>query len=272
MKYIDIHKSVRESNSKLLRGLPRFVVNSIIWVVKQDEMNRILNKYSEVIGVPFLDAMIKEFNLRVEVEGLENLPDSARCVFVSNHPFGVVDGLVLTSVIANKYGEFKALGNDAFMLIPNLRPLIAEINVFGKNSRQQVVALDEFYGSDMPITHFPAGEVSRIYHGRIQDCEWQKSFITKAIQKDRVVIPVFFEGRNSTLFYTLFWFRRLFGIKLNFELMLLPREMFRKRNKTIRLRIGRPIPPETFDNSKSHYEWAQWVKGIAYGNVRHNGN
>ena len=264
MKYIDIEKSVRESNSKLLRGLPSFAVSLIIWIVRQNEMNRILNKHSEVIGVPFLKAMIEEFNLKIEVDGLENLPDDSRCVFVSNHPFGVVDGLVLTSIIANKYGNFKALGNDAFMLIPNLRPLIAEINVFGRNSKQQVVALDEFYSSNVPITHFPAGEVSRIYHGKIQDCEWQKSFITKAVQKKRTVVPIFFEGRNSRFFYFLFIFRRMFGVKLNFELMLLPREMFKKKNKTIRVKIGKPIPYQTFDSSKTQYEWAQWVKQEVY--------
>jgi putative hemolysin len=264
MKYIDIEKVIHDSGSPFLKRLPRYVVRLIIWLIRQDEMNRILNKYSDRIGIPFLKCILDEFNINVDLVGLENLPDNPRSVFVSNHPFGIADGLVLTSIVAAKYGSFKAFGNDAFMLIPNLRPLIAEINVFGRNSKQQIVLIDEIYSSDTPITHFPAGEVSRVYHRKIQDCAWQKSFITKAVAKKRWVVPVYFEGRNSWLFYAVFIVRRLLGIKLNLELLLLPREMFRKRNKTIRVRIGTPIPYETFDESKSHTEWAQEVKSRVY--------
>lgn len=264
MKYIDIENFIHNSDSPFLKRLPRFVVRLIIWLIKQDEMNRILNKYSDRIGIPFLRCILDEFNIKVDVVGLENLPDCPRSVFVSNHPFGIADGLVLTSIVAAKYGSLKAFGNDAFMLIPNLRPLIAEINVFGRNSKQQIVLIDEIYGSDTPITHFPAGEVSRVYHRKIRDCTWQKSFITKAVAKKRWVIPVHFEGRNSWLFYSVFIVRRLLGIKLNLELLLLPREMFRQRNKTIRVRIGTPIPYKTFDESKSHFEWAQEVKSRVY--------
>lgn len=264
MKYIDVEKSIDESNSKFLKKLPRFVIKFFIWVVRQDELNRILNKYSEEIGLPFLRAMIKEFNLNLEIEGLENLPDSSRCIFVANHPFGIIDGLIITHIAGEKYGSLKAIGNDAFVMVPNLRPLIAEVNVFGKNSKQHVMALDELYSSDVTITHFPAGEVSRIYHGKVQDCDWQKSFVSKVVTKKRIIVPIRFYGRNSRLFYTIFILRRMLGIKMNIELMLLPREMFRKRNKTIRVKIGKPISYETFDDSKNHYDWAQWVKTEVY--------
>lgn len=260
MKYIDVEKGIKESNSKFLKSLPQFVINFFIWVVRQNDINAILNKYSGEIGIPFLRAMIKEFNLNVQIEGLENLPDSSRCIFVANHPFGVIDGLIITHIAGEKYGTLKAIGNDAFIMVPNLRPLIAEVNVFGKNSKQHVMALDELYSSDTTITHFPAGEVSRIYHGKVQDCDWQKSFISKAITKKRVIVPICFQGKNSRFFYTIFFLRRMFGIKMNIELMLLPREMFKKKNKTIRVKIGKPISFETFDNSKNHHEWAQWVK------------
>jgi putative hemolysin len=117
---------------------------------------------------------------------------------------------------------------------------------------------------DIPITHFPAGEVSRRYNGKVQDSEWQKSFITKAVSTGRDIVPFHFYGRNSNLFHIINIVRKLFGIKLNIELMLLPREMFRMKNKTIRVVIGEPVKYQSFDKSLSHLEWAQKVRSGVY--------
>jgi putative hemolysin len=264
LKAIDLVSIIENSNSSFLKKLPRFVIRFVQWIIMEDEMNYYLEKYSDVIGVDFLTAIIKEFNIRVELEGIENLPEKGRCFFFANHPFGVIDGLVLTSTVANKYGTFKAIGNEAFMFIPNLRPLIAAVNVFQPNSKEYIKALEEVFDSQISITHFPSGEVSRVYHGRIQDCAWQKSFIYKSVTKNRDIVPFYFYGRNSILFYVIGIVRKLLGIKLNIELMLLPREMFKKRNKTIRGKIGKPIPSSTFDKTHTHQEWAQLVRTHIY--------
>jgi len=66
------------------------------------------------------------------------------------------------------------------------------------------------------------------------------------------------------LFYMVYVVRQLFGIKINIELLLLPREMFRKRNKTIKVKIGKPIPYLIFDKSSSHWVWAQKVRSHVY--------
>ncbi|MGE0089273.1 MAG: 1-acyl-sn-glycerol-3-phosphate acyltransferase [Bacteroidales bacterium] len=263
-KYIDIAKIIDESNSKLLKKLPLFSIKWIAKIVKQDEMNRILNKYSDCSGVEFLTKMIDEFNLKVEIDGKENLPENGKCFFASNHPLGVIDGLILTHTISEKYGSVKAIANDAFMLIPQLRPLIAAVNVFEHSSKEYIKALDEVYIMEIPITHFPAGEVSRLYKRKVQDSAWHKSFITKAISSKRNIVPFYFYDRNSTLFYAIFVLRQMLGIKINLELLLLPREMFRKRNKTIRVKIGKPIPYQLFDESLSHWNWAQKIRSQVY--------
>lgn len=263
-KYIDVVKIIEESNSKLLTNLPKFFVKCLVKIIKQDEINSILNKYSEYSGKEFLAKIIEEFNLKIEVEGKENLPEYSKCIFAANHPFGVIDGLVLTYIISEKYGNLKAIANDAFMLIPQLHPFIAAVNVFEHSSKEYVKALDETFMMEIPITHFPAGEVSRLYNRKVQDSIWQKSFITKAILSKRDIVPIYFYGRNSFLFYTVFTLRRLFGIKINLELLLLPREMFRKRNKAIKVRLGKPIPYQMFDNTLSHWSWAQNVRFQVY--------
>jgi len=264
LKYIDLEDIIRKSDSAFLKRLPRFIVRTVQWIIMEDKMNYYLTKMAGEIGVDFLPAVLKEFNIKVELEGLENLPEHSRCFFFANHPFGVIDGLVLTNTVASKYGTLKAIGNEAFMFLPNLRPLIAAVNVFKPNSKEYITALEQVFDSDIAITHFPSGEVSRFYNGKIQDCAWQKSFIYKSVSKKRDIVPFYFYGRNSILFYAIGILRKLLGIKINIELMLLPREMFNKRNKTIRGKIGKPIPYSTFDTSYSHQEWAQKVREHVY--------
>lgn len=264
IKFIDIEKIIIESKSGVLKKLPIFIIKLIKKIIRQDDINQILNKYEENKGVEFLEKVIEELNIRILVEGKENLPENGKCFFAANHPFGIVDGLVLTHTVAQKYGTLKAIANDAFMFIPQMHPLVAAVNVFGRSPREYMQGLDETYNSDTPITHFPAGLVSRVFSGKIQDSTWQKSFITKAISSERDIVPFYFYGRNSILFYSIYLVRKLFGIKLNIELALLPLEMFNKRNKTIKAKIGKPISYQSFDKTFTHLEWAQKVKMQVY--------
>lgn len=261
---INIEQIILNGRSEALKKLPRFVFKIFAWIIKEGEMNNILSKYPDDTGKDFLVKIIAELNLNVEIEGAENLPESGKCFFVANHPFGVIDGLILTHVVSRKYGTLKAIANDSFMFLPQLQPLIAPIDVFKQSSKEIALALENLYQSDVPITHFPSGEVSRVYHGKIQDNVWQKSFITKAIQSKRDIIPFHFYGRNSRLFYTVFLVRKFLGIKVDLELILLPRELFRKRNKTIRVRIGEPISYSTLDKSVSHRDWAREIRSRLY--------
>lgn len=270
MNYIEVTHIIEESNSTLLKKMPGIILRLLERLIKQKEMNRILNKYSDIHGIDFLFKIIEELNLDIEVEGKENLPEDSKCFFISNHPFGVVDGLVLTSTVAEKYGTLKAIGNDAFMYIPNIQPLIAAVNVFGRNSKEHIKELDQIYSSNIPITHFPAGEVSRRYNGKIEDCEWHKSFITKAVSHQRNIVPFYFFGRNSRFFHSVYILRRMLGIKLNIELLLLPKEIFNKKNKTIKVKIGKPIPYNTLDTTFTHYEWAQKLRMHVYNMDNNN--
>ncbi len=264
MSNINIAYFIKNSNSKFLKSLPCFAIKMIANIIRQKELNHIMNKYSEFDGIDFLPKVIEELNVKIEIIGKENLPDNGKCFFVANHPFGLLDGLILTSIVGEKYGNLKAIGNEVFMFVPNLKPIIADVKVFGKNSRKNIVELEKVYASDVPITHFPYGLVSRIHKLKIQDKSWNKSFITKAISNQRDIVPIWFYGRNSSLFYTIYLIRNTFRIKTNLELMLLPRELFRKRGKTIKVKIAKPIPYQELNKTLSHWEWAQKVRSIVY--------
>jgi len=266
MKYINIENIVKNSNSKLLKRLPNFIIKIIGKIIKQDEINEILSEFKEYEGVLFLEKVIEKLNLNVEIEGVENLPENKKVIFVANHPFGILDGLLITSIVGKKYGVLKAIGNDAFMHIPQLKPLIVNVSVFNKSPREYYIELNKIYASNIPITHFPAGFVSRIRKWKIRDKKWEKSFIKKAISNQRNVIPIRFYGKNSNLFYTIFLLRKILHIKTNIELILLPRELFKKQNRTIKIKIMKPISYKSFDKSKSHLEWAEKIKSQVYNN------
>ncbi len=263
-EYINIQKLINEGDSKLLKYMPSFCVRLIKIIIQQNEINRILNKYADYEGIDFLPKIIEELNLKIIIEGKENLPEDGRCFFVANHPFGFIDGLILTNIVGSKYGELRAIGNEVFALVPHIKPIVAAVNVFGTNPRKYLLELENVFASDLPITHFPAGLVSRIKKGKIDDGEWQKSFITKAVEYNRNIIPLFFYGRNSTLFYAIAVGRKALGIKVNLELVLFTRQIFIKKNKTIKVKIGNPISYQTFDGARTHFEWAQFVKTQVY--------
>ncbi len=264
MTIINVKQQIKNSNSKLLRALPDVIIRLLEKIVHQNEMNEILTKYSDDIGINFLPKILEEMNIKLDVDGYNNLPENGKCFFVANHPFGIVDGLILTSIVSAKYGEFKAIGNDLFMLIPQLRPLIAAVNVFGTNKRDYLLELDKVFNSDIPITHFPAGLVSRMHKMRVVDSKWQKSFIHKTIECKRDIVPFYFYGRNSNLFYFIYLLRKSLGIKATIELALLPHEFFNKRNKVIKVKIGKPISYLHFQDMTNQLDAAQEVKSIVY--------
>lgn len=263
-KTIDIEKAIRSSKSQFVRSLPRFVIRLIEKLVRQDEMNETIYRNRDKTGVPFVNAVLKDWNVNVEVKGGENIPASGRFVFVANHPVGGMDALSFLSAIHRFFPNVISPSNELFNYIPNLHPVILGVNVFGTNTRDTVEKFNQLFESDNQIMIFPAGIVSRRKKGVISDPAWQKTFITKAIQFNRDVIPVFIEGRNSNLFYTVDTLRKFLGIKMSLEIILLPREMHKQRNTTVTLNFNKPIPYHTFTADKSHADWALHVREIVY--------
>lgn len=264
MKHIDTAKSIQESQSAFLKMLPGWIIRVITKIVHEDEMNHIINTYFNTPGAEFPGKVLAHLNITLEISGKENLPDNGRCFFVANHPFGMLDGLAMAKIILEKYGACRIIGNDVLSMIPQMKPYVAKVNVFGVNSREGVLLLNQVYESEFPINNFPAGEVSRRYRKVIEDKEWQKSFISKSVSCKRDIVPIFFHGRNSRLFHGIYSVRKFFGLNLNIELSLLPHELFRRRNSTLKVTIGKPIPWTHFTTDFTALQWAQKLKEQTY--------
>ena len=138
------------------------------------------------------------------------------------------------------------------------------MNKVGTFGRDAARLMDEAYASDYQLLNFPAGICSRKIKGVITDLPWQKSFIVKAVQHQRDIVPCYFAGRNSSFFYNLANFRTFIGLKMNLEMLYLVDEMFRQNGKDIDVYFGDPIPWQTFDKSRKPQEWADMVREKTY--------
>jgi putative hemolysin len=263
-KVIDIRKEFKESNSRFLRSFPDFMLKAFEKLICQDELNATIRRSSDKTGVPFIRDVLKEWNVNVIVNGSEKIPSKGSFIFVANHPIGGLDGLAFFSLIFDHFPNVISPSNNLLMRIPNLRPLMLGINVFGKNTRETIIELEQLFKSEAQILIFPSGEVSRRENGIIADKIWHKTFISKAIQHKRDIMPVHISGKVSGLFYTIANLRESLGIKMFIESILLPREMLKLRNSSLTLTIGDKIAWQTLTSDKSHSEWAQYIKEMVY--------
>lgn len=265
---IDIDKVLQSKMGTKTKWVPRFVVNWLKRIVHQDEINRFIEQEGDKQGVEWIEDALTYLDTKIVVEGAENLPDASdprRYTFVSNHPLGGLDGLALGVVIGRKYeGRVKYLVNDLLMNLHGLAPLFIPINKTGKQSRNFPAIVEAGFSSDNHIIMFPAGLCSRRTNGVIRDLEWKKTFVTKSVETQRDVVPIYFEGRNSDFFYRLANISKALGIKFNIAMLFLADEMFKNQHNTFTVRIGKPIAWQTFDKSKSPMEWAEYVKQQVY--------
>jgi 1-acyl-sn-glycerol-3-phosphate acyltransferase len=263
-KPIKVKELFQKKNPALARFMPDFVFRYINKILHLDFFNDFMKRNGHLKGISFVNQAIIEFDIKEEINGFENIPESGFFIYESNHPLGGFDAFLLMKCVEKRLVKLKFLTNDILLGIPSLRPMFIPINKHGSNSREAAEILNATYNSNEQILIFPAGLASRKIKGKIVDLEWKKHFVAKAIKHKRDIIPVFIGGRNSNRFYRLANFRKFLSIKWNIEMFFLPDELMKHRHSKVPVYFGKPIPFQHFDNSKTHQEWADWVKERVY--------
>ena len=264
-KKLDIDAVLKSKAKKHYTKIPKAAINYLKRKVHQDELNYIIETYRDEYGSDFMKACVDYFNLTLHIKGEENIPETGKFIFASNHPLGGLDGICLAATLGKKYDKkIKYLVNDILLNIENLETIFVPVNKHGWQAKDSVKAMNDAYESDNQIITFPAGLCSRKQHGQIKDLKWAKSFVVKARTYKRDIIPVHFDGRNSNFFYNLSNLRMKLGIKLNVEMLYLADEMMKKKNAEFTITFGKPIPWQSLDKNKSPMEWAQNIKESVY--------
>lgn len=261
---VDLDKVIADKNPRLARLLPRFLKSYLKRIIHQDEINHVLRSFSHQTPVEFIRSTLSYMEISYRAVGLEQLPMQGRYLFVSNHPFGGMDGMMLCDELDKRFGSGRIIVNDILMNLKPLAPLFIPINKHGRQNSEYLRFFRDALASDDQIATFPAGLCSRRIAGKICDTKWKHSFVKNAIESQRDIVPVFFEGRLSNFFYNLSSFRKKIGIKANIEMIYLPDEMFSQKGRHFDIHFGKPIPWQELAASTSVSRTVQQIREMVY--------
>ena len=266
---IDVNALLRSKMGKKADYVPRFLVNWLKGIIHEDEVNDILWQNRDKTGIEWIDAVLLHLKTNVEVKGLENLPqdnDGKRYTFCCNHPLGGPDGLLIAQLLGHRYnGNIRLLVNDLLMNLPGLAPFCVPVNtVAHKSNKKTSETINAAFKEGYNMFFFPAGLCSRKIDGKIQDLPWTKTFLTKSIQHQRDIVPMYFSGQNSEKFYRIANICKALHSPVNVAMLYLADELFHNTGKTFTITIGAPISWQTFDKTRSMSEWAGYVRNKVY--------
>ncbi len=250
--------------SHMRPGDPRIAVLTEVSGLKR--LERFYNEIDHLHDLEFTAAVFRNLELDIEVsdEDLERIPKQGGLVFVANHPYGAIDGLALVHVLCRVRPDLKVMAN---FLLRQLEPL--RDRFIGVNPFEQLGSLSSFQGMRQALAHvkegnalavFPAGEVSS-WHTEVKsvaDPRW-KTPVIKLLQHAEVpVVPIWFDGANSLVF------QMLGMIHPNLRTLALPTEMLRMRGRTVRMRVGKPIPAKELAAFSSADQLARFLRARTY--------
>ena len=208
MRKVVTHKDIK--NALGLKGFLGTCVSGLAYgLMGLGEINRLFDGAADHQGRDFADHLLENMGITIDVsqEQLESLPKEGGFVVVSNHPFGGIEGVMLLSVIAKVRPDFKLMANFILSHIPNLKECFFSVNPFTDNPQWKssvggIKGAIQHIADGHGLGVFPAGEVSRRHgHDYPEDLPWSAS-IARIIKNAGVpVVPVFWGGRNSRLFY-----------------------------------------------------------------------
>ena len=268
--FLTMRKVVTNSDLKNALGLKGIfgtcVAGMAYGFLRLGKINRLFDGAADYQGREFADHLLENMNITIDLapEQLENIPKEGGFVLVSNHPFGGIEGVMLLSAIAKVRPDFKVMANFILSHIPNLKECFFAVNPFEKNPEWKssvggIKGAIQHIAAGNGLGVFPAGEVSR-YHGHDypEDLPWSTS-IARIIKNAGVpVIPVFWEGRNSKLFYKVDKIHSMLGTAR------LTKELINKHDTCFNLQIGKPILPSEVAQYENPKELAAYLRSRSY--------
>lgn len=192
----------------------------------------------------FLDQCMEVLGISADVpdEALSHIPRSGPLMVVANHPFGVVEGLVILRMMRRVRPDTMVMANHLLGLVPELRQYLVGVDPFGhvQSARNNVAGIKhslKYLKNGGAMIVFPAGEVAslRLTRRMVADPDWSPTVAGIARRSGASVLPVFFHGRNSSLFQTLGL------VHPRLRTVLIPRENLRRMGTQVDISVGSTI-------------------------------
>jgi len=216
-------------------------------LVHEDELNAFLSTHRHARGLAFVEQVLEYFRFGYTLSSWEreNIPVSGRVLIVANHPLGALDGLILLRLVSEFRPDVRIVATTLLTQIEPLQACLLPVdNLTRRGFRRSLDVIEAALGREEAVILFPAGEVSRAGPGGIRDRRWQAGVLHLARRTNAPILPLHVGGRNSWLFYALSSLRDELGT------LLLPHEMFRQRNRQVKVRAGALLPLERLDRGE----------------------
>ena len=227
--------------------LIRNFVSSIEILLGRNKIEAVYNrlKDEQFNLLTFFSSALEETNItaKYDLDKLHAAPKTGPLMFVANHPFGIVDGIVLCDLALRVRGDLRIMLHSLLCQDRQLAQFFLPIDfhetkqALRTNIRSKQLAL-EFLSQDIPVLIFPSGMVStadKFGFGSVRDAPWT-TFAAKIIREARAtVIPIFFHGQNSRKFHV------ASHIGEPFRMAMLVHEAINKFGETVEIEIGDPL-------------------------------
>lgn len=244
------------------------LVKILLKLFAVDKVNWIHDHNCDTPGVPFVEGLLKDLNIKLRIDNeqvLDNLPEGS-FITVSNHPLGALDGIALIKIVGQRRPKFKVMVNMVLNYISAMRPNFIAVDALASSdpkkkavSMQGIKAAMMQVRSGEPMGFFPAGAVSKISRNmHIEDRKWQPTIIRLIKQMRVPVVPIYFHSRNS------WWFNFLGVVSWQLRTLRLPAEVFRKKNATLHISVGDPIPFEEIEKYDDLDQLGEFLKAKTF--------
>ncbi|MGD8777857.1 MAG: lysophospholipid acyltransferase family protein [Ignavibacteria bacterium] len=250
MTYINLEEILNEYYPKLFQNKPEFVkkiflkfFNNILYI---HEINEFFKTHDGERGIEFINSVCDylNFSFSISDKDISKIPSEGRLICVANHPIGSLDSLSLLKAIYNIRNDVKIIANDILLAIEPVNDFILPFKLESKKvQKENVESIGEALENEQVVIMFPAAEVSRLNGIYVRDGKWNKGCIYFARKYNAPILPVYVKAKNSCFFYFVSLLNRYFSR------VLLAHELFNKKNKTISLKFGDPIPAKSFQKS-----------------------
>jgi len=251
--------------------LKRHFIRSIELITGQKKIYRLYKEYhseqKDNDHFFFNSAISKlDLNIKYDEDALNSIPHNEPLVIVANHPYGVLDGIVMNYLVHKIRRDFKVLTNTALYKMPEANSTLLPIDFdttkdaleTNLNTRKLARNLLKDGGC---IAVFPAGGVSSIPTWKdtvAQDTQWQP-FIGSLIQGSKAtIVPIFFEGQNSRIFQL----ASLFSPTVRLSLFI--KELTDRIGSPVAVNIGAPIPYSDISHLKDKVDLMHYLRTKTY--------
>ncbi len=250
----------------------RLIIKTIESLTGKKKLEKLYKNYSINKQNPktFWTDILKEMDIKIVNKSYNKIiiPDKDSLLVIANHPFGIIDGLILCSLISQIRDDFKIMTHETLQFLPQLKQFILPVDFSGQTKKSKILNIKtakkarEHLDDNGVLIIFPSGGVStaKSLQSQAIDDEW-KLFPAKLIHQTKTdVLPIYFDGKNGFLFH--FFAAKVKNQTLKYSTYI--HETRKKIGKEISIYSGKIISYEKIKDIKDRVELTNYLKRITY--------